>query len=371
MIEFSANDNLFMARALELAEKGRYSAKPNPCVGCVIVQNEQIIAEGWHQYAGEGHAEVHALKAAGPQAKGATAYVTLEPCSHHGRTPPCANALMDAGVKRVVVAMQDPNPLVSGQGVQRLRGAGIEVDVGLMAQQAQTLNQSFCYKMLHGEPWVMAKVAMSLDAKTAMATGESQWITGAASREDVHRLRAQSDLILTGIATVLADNPKLTARDGLDGRQVQQARVAVLDTALRMPLDAALLSGELDVTVLTSHNDRHKIEALKQVGCDVVVLPKGIDNRVDLIAVKKWLASQSINSVMVEAGAALNGAMLSAGLLDELIVYMAPSILGQSARGAFDIDGLARLADKIQLNLLSAGSMGEDFKLKYQIKRGS
>ncbi|MBV1951474.1 MAG: bifunctional diaminohydroxyphosphoribosylaminopyrimidine deaminase/5-amino-6-(5-phosphoribosylamino)uracil reductase RibD [Cycloclasticus sp.] len=371
MIEFSANDNLFMARALELAEKGQYSAKPNPCVGCVIVQNEQIIAEGWHQYAGEGHAEVHALKAAGPQAKGATAYVTLEPCSHHGKTPPCANALMDAGVKRVVVAMQDPNPLVSGQGVQRLREAGIEVDVGLLATQAQALNQAFCHKMMHGVPWVMAKVAMSLDAKTAMATGESQWITGAASREDVHRLRAQSDLILTGIATVLADNPKLTARDGLEGKPVQQVRVAVLDTALRMPLDAALLSGGLDVTVLTSHNDSQKIKALKQVGCDVVVLPKGNDNRVDLSAVKKWLASQSINSVMVEAGAVLNGAMLSAGLLDELIVYMAPSILGQSARGAFEIDGLARLADKIQLNLLSAESMGEDFKLKYQIKRGS
>ncbi len=369
--KFSANDNLFMARALELAEKGRYSAKPNPCVGCVIVQGEHIIAEGWHQYAGEGHAEVHALKAAGLQAQGATAYVTLEPCSHHGKTPPCANALMDAGVQRVVVAMQDPNPLVSGQGVQRLREAGIVVDVGLLATQAQALNQAFCHKMLNAEPWIMAKVAMSLDAKTAMATGESQWITGAASREDVHRLRAQSDLILTGIATVLADNPKLTARDGLEGRPVQHARVAVLDTALRIPLDAAVLSGALDVTVLTSHNDRQKIKALQLVGCDVVVLPKGNDNRVDLLAVKRWLASQPINSVMVEAGAVLNGAMLSAGLLDELIIYMAPSILGQSARGAFDIAGLTRLADKIQLNLLSSDSVGEDIKLTYQIKRES
>jgi len=360
-----------MAQAIVLASQGEYSAKPNPCVGCVIVHNNQVVGQGWHRKAGEPHAEVHALAEAAEKARGATAYVTLEPCSHHGRTPPCANALLDAGVARVVVAMQDPNPLVSGQGVARLREAGIDVSVGLLQQQAEALNKAFCHKMICGQPLVIGKVAMSLDAKTAMASGESQWITGAESRQDVHRLRARSDLILTGIATVLADDPRLTARDGLAGLQVQPARIAVLDSQLKMPLDAAMFSAGVEVTVLTTRTHDEKAQALNDVGCQVVVLPSDDQGRVDLLAVKEWLGRQAINSVMLEAGAVLNGALLKVGLLDELVVYMAPSVLGVDARSAFDIEGIDRLADKVELALLTVDVLGQDIKLKYKIKRES
>ena len=371
MAEFSASDQLFMAQALELAAKGQYSAKPNPCVGCVIVKDGQVVGQGWHRQAGEPHAEVHALAEAADSARGATAYVTLEPCSHHGRTPPCADALLKAGLARVVVAMQDPNPLVSGQGVERLRKAGVEVAVGLLQQQAEVLNEAFCHKMISGKPLIIGKVAMSLDAKTAMASGESQWITGAESRQDVHRLRARSDLIITGIATVLADDPRLTARDGLAGLAVKHARIVVLDSQLRMPLDAALLTTDTEVTVLTSCADESKIQALGAAGCQVVVLSSDDDGRVDLAAVNAWLSEQAINSVMLEAGAVLNGALLKAGLLDELVVYMAPSVLGVDARSAFDIAGIDRLADKVQLALLTVDVLGQDIKLKYKIKRES
>jgi len=371
MNEFSASDEVFMAQAIELAGKGQYSAKPNPCVGCVVVKNNQVVGQGWHRKAGESHAEVYALAEAAEKARGATAYVTLEPCSHYGRTPPCANALLDAGVNRVVVAMQDPNPLVSGQGVARLREAGIDVAVGLLQQQAEALNEAFCHKMKSGQPLIIGKVAMSLDAKTAMASGESQWITGGESRQDVHRLRARSDLILTGIATVLADDPRLTARDGLAGFSLQQARIAVLDSQLKMPLDAAMLSAESEVTVLTTCTDKQKTQALNAMGCQVVVLPSDESGRVNLMAVRKWLSEQTINSVMLEAGAVLNGALLKAGLLDELVVYMAPSVLGIDARSAFGIAGIDRLADKVQLELLTVDVLGQDIKLKYKIKRES
>lgn len=371
MATFSASDEAFMAQALELASKGRYSAKPNPCVGCVVVKDNQVVGEGWHRKAGEPHAEVHALAGAAEKAQGAAAYVTLEPCSHYGRTPPCANALLNAGVTRVVVAMQDPNPLVSGQGVARLREAGVDVSVGLLQHKAEALNEAFCHKMSGGRPLMIGKVGMSLDAKTAMASGESQWITGAESRQDVHRLRASSDLILTGIATVLADDPQLTARDGLAGFSVKQARIAVLDSQLRMPLDAAMLSADSDVTVLTTRVDEQKTQALNAMACQVVVLPSDECGRVDLMAVKEWLAEQTINSVMLEAGAVLNGALLRAGLLDELVVYMAPSVLGVNARSAFEIEGIDRLADKVQLELLSTDVLGQDVKLKYKIKRES
>jgi len=371
MATFSASDEQFMAQAIALASQGEYSAKPNPCVGCVVVNNNQVVGQGWHRKAGEPHAEVHALAEAAEKARGATAYVTLEPCSHHGRTPPCANALLDAGVARVVVAMQDPNPLVSGQGVARLREAGLDVSVGLLQSQAEELNKAFCHKMISGEPLIIGKVAMSLDAKTAMASGESQWITGAESRQDVHRLRARSDLVLTGIATVLADDPQLTARDGLAGLQVEPARIVVLDSRLKVPLDAAMFSTGVEVTVLTTRIHDEKAQALNDVGCQVVVLPSDDQGRVDLLAVKEWLGKQAINSVMLEAGAVLNGALLKAGLLDELVVYMAPSVLGVDARSAFDIEGIDRLADKVELALLTVDVLGQDIKLKYKIKRES
>jgi diaminohydroxyphosphoribosylaminopyrimidine deaminase/5-amino-6-(5-phosphoribosylamino)uracil reductase len=359
---------MFMTRAIELAKKGRYSAKPNPCVGCVIVQNNQIIGEGWHEKAGEPHAEIHALKQAAELAKNATAYVTLEPCSHHGRTPPCADALIEAGVAKVIVAMQDPNHLVAGQGIAKLRDAGIDVSVGLLEEQAAALNKPFIHKMTTGKPYVMSKVAMSLDGKTAMASGESQWITGAAAREDVHRLRAQSDVVLTGVGTVLADNPQLSARDGLGDLNVCQPRIVVLDSSLKTPLDAAVLAGNKTTILTCSDNDQAK-QALVKGGCLVQVIAADENGQVDLQAVQAWLNEQPINSVMVEAGALLNGAFLQAGLVDELIVYMAPSALGADARGAFSMPTISQLSDRIQLKYSTMDTLGDDIKLTYVVKR--
>ncbi|MBL4743541.1 MAG: bifunctional diaminohydroxyphosphoribosylaminopyrimidine deaminase/5-amino-6-(5-phosphoribosylamino)uracil reductase RibD [Cycloclasticus sp.] len=366
---FTSDEQRYMESALCLAEQGKYSAKPNPCVGCVIVKGGYVVGEGWHEKAGKPHAEVHALKQAGTAAKSATVYVTLEPCSHHGRTPPCADALINAGVSRVVVAMQDPNPLVSGKGIKALRDAGIDVSVGLLKEQAVALNKAFCHKMTTGKPFIMSKVAMSLDGKTAMASGESQWITGSAAREDVHRLRAQSDIVLTGVGTILADNPKLTARDGLGDLGVQQPRIVVLDSQLKTPLDAAVFGESSNTTVLTCSGNEHAISALKNVGCNVEVVPADENGQVNLNVVYEWLAAQSINSVMIEAGALLNGAFLQAGLVDELIVYMAPSALGSDARGAFSMPQVSKLSDRVQLNYMGLEELGNDIKLTYNVIR--
>ncbi|MEO1889004.1 MAG: bifunctional diaminohydroxyphosphoribosylaminopyrimidine deaminase/5-amino-6-(5-phosphoribosylamino)uracil reductase RibD [Cycloclasticus sp.] len=366
---FSSDDKRFMARALELAEQGKYSAKPNPCVGCVIVQDNQIIGEGWHEKAGEPHAEVHALKQAGDAAKGSTVYVTLEPCSHQGKTPPCADALINANIARVVIAMQDPNPLVSGQGIEKLRVAGINVSVGLMEEEAESLNAAFIHKMKTGQPFIMSKVAMSLDGKTAMASGESQWITGAQAREDVHRLRAQSDIVITGVGTVLTDNPQLTARDGLGGSAVKQPHVVVLDSKLKTPVDAALFNSGAEVTLLTCSTDAEAIQALRETGCNVEVVSEDANGQVDLQAVHVWLCEQPVNRVMVEAGALLNGACLQAGMVDGLIIYMAPSALGADARGAFAMPTISQLSDRIQLNYSSMDKLGDDIKLTYSVKK--
>lgn len=358
-----------MVRAIELAEQGRYSAKPNPCVGCVIVQNNQIIGEGWHQTAGGPHAEVHALKQAGDRAKGATAYVTLEPCSHQGKTPPCADALIDANIARVVVAMQDPNPLVSGKGIEKLRTAGIDVSVGLLEEEAESLNTAFIHKMKTGQPFIMSKVAMSVDGKTAMASGESQWITGADAREDVHRLRAESDMVMTGVGTVLTDNPQLTARDGLGGHKTKQPHIVVLDSTLKTPLDAALFNSSANVTLLTCSTDAEAMQALRETGCNVDVVVADAKGQVDLQAVHVWLCEQPVNRVMLEAGALLNGACLQAGIVDELIVYMAPSALGADARGAFAMPTISQLSDRIQLNYESMDKLGDDIKLTYSVNK--
>lgn len=371
MVMSSSDDQRYMERALRLAEQGEYSAKPNPCVGCVIVKNGEIVGEGWHERAGEPHAEVHALKQAAVNASGATAYVTLEPCSHHGKTPPCAEALIEAGVTRVVVAVQDPNPLVAGQGVEKLREAGVDVSLGLLEDQARALNKAFCHKMTTGKPYVMSKVAMSLDGRTAMASGESQWITGSAARQDVHRLRAQSDLILTGVGTVLADDPRLTARDGLADCLVEQPRIVVLDSQLKIPLAAAILREGAHTTILTCSDHQQAIQALRNVGCNVEIVAADNNGQVDLQAVHEWLVSQAINSVMIEAGALLNGACLQAGLVDELVVYMAPSALGSDARGAFSMPQVSTLSDRVQLNYVGMEQLGEDIKLTYDVKRES
>src|SRR5512135_2431955 len=298
-----AIDSQWMARALCLAERGLYTTAPNPRVGCVLVKDGKIIGEGWHERAGEPHAEVHALRAAGGAARGATAYVTLEPCSHHGRTPPCADALIAAGVSRVVSAMQDPNPLVAGQGLQKLSDAGIEVECGLMEAAARELNIGFVSRMTRGMPWVRSKIAASLDGRTALANGTSKWITGEAARRDVQHWRARSCAILTGIGTVLADDPQLNVRSMESARQPLRA---VVDNGLRIPPAARLLQ-QPGAVIYTATQDAQKIAALEKSGARVAVLADA-GGQVDLSAVLRDLAERGCNEVLVEAGSKLNGA---------------------------------------------------------------
>lgn len=349
-----------MARALQLARQGLYTTDPNPRVGCVLVKDGEIIGEGWHQRAGLSHAEVDALNNA-PDAQGATAYVTLEPCSHFGRTPPCCDALINAGVSRVVVAMQDPNPLVAGQGLQKLRAAGVDVVCGVLQEESQLLNQGFIKRMTQQRPWVRSKLAMSLDGRTAMASGESKWITSAQARADVQRLRAESSAILTGINTVLADDPALTAR--VDEDVVQPLRV-VLDSRLAMPVDAQLVNGPGRTLILTSSTDDDKKQALQQAGFEVYRVAEH-QGRLDLRQVMTFLAEQQINEVLVEAGPTLNGALLAENLVDEWVIYMAPCVLGDQGRGLFTLPDINTMADKKNLNLADVRQVGPDLKLTF------
>jgi diaminohydroxyphosphoribosylaminopyrimidine deaminase/5-amino-6-(5-phosphoribosylamino)uracil reductase len=353
-------DAFYMAKAINLARKGRYTTDPNPRVGCVLVRDDVVIGEGWHVKAGQGHAEVEALKNT-PDAKGATAYVTLEPCSHQGRTPPCCDALIKAGVSRVVAAMQDPNPLVSGRGLEKLKAAGIEVVSGILQEDAQALNRGFIKRMTDNRPYVRSKLAMSLDGRTAMASGESKWITSDKSRADVQRLRAESSAILTGISTVLADDPALNAR--IDGDVLQPVRV-VLDTHLNMPVTAQMVKLPGRSLILTCTEDQKKQQALQQAGFEVYQLAFK-NGRLDLHAVMEFLAGQQINELLVEAGAVLNGALLDEGLVDEYIIYMAPCILGDQGRGLFKLPGLQQMADKKQLKLHDVRQVGPDLKLTF------
>lgn len=355
-------DRQFMQRALRLAQKGLYTTEPNPRVGCVLVKDGYVVGEGWHQRAGQGHAEVLALKQAGDNAKGATAYVTLEPCSHTGKTPPCAEALVQAKVSRVVVAMQDPNPLVAGQGLKRLQDAGIKVESGLMETQARALNPGFIKRMETGLPYVRLKMAMSLDGHTAMASGESQWITGAAARKDVQLLRARSSAVLTGVGTVLADDPSMNVRVssedlGIEGDVRQPLRV-VLDSALRFPAKAKMLAVKGDVLIMTTPTAKQADASNYQL--ERVAEKNG---RVDLHAVLKSLADKEINEVHVEAGAILNGAFLQQQLVDEIVVYMAPHIMGNEARGLFALPGLSEMKDKISLNIQDVRMFAKDIRI--------
>ena len=347
-----------MARAIQLAKKGRYSTDPNPRVGCVLVRNGEVIAEGWHVQAGCGHAEVEALKKV-QDAKGATAYVSLEPCSHHGRTPPCCDALIKAGVSRVVAAMQDPNPEVAGRGLERLKAAGIKVSCGVLQADAAALNPGFIKRMTQQRPFVRSKLAMSLDGRTAMASGESKWITSSQARADVHELRARSSAVLTGINTVLADDPALNAR--VDFNAIQPLRV-VLDTQLQMPVNAQM--GDLPgrTLILTCSADVRKTGQLQQAGFEVYPLPER-QGRLDLQEVMAFLAGQQINELLVEAGAILNGALLAENLVDEWIIYMAPCILGDRGRGLFSLPGMRDMKDKKTLNLSDVRQVGPDLKL--------
>lgn len=360
----TADDHRYMARALQLAERGLYSTDPNPRVGCVLVRAGQVVGEGWHQRAGGPHAEVFALRAAGEQAQGATAYITLEPCCHQGRTPPCSNALIEAGVRRVVVATQDPNPRVAGGGMAQLRAAGIETHTGLMAAQAEQLNPGYLQRMRRGRPYVRAKLAMSLDGRTAMASGESKWITGPAARADVQHLRARSAAIMTGIGTVLADDPSLTVRlDSLDNQPPRQPLRVVLDHQLRTPATAKLLQQPGKTLIFGVNDEEARRQALLAAGAELLLLEGQAMALTDVLEV---LALREINEVLLEAGPTLSGAMLKAGLIDELVIYLAPHLLGDAARALFHLPGLDNMAQRIELAIQEVRVVGQDWRITAQ-----
>ncbi len=360
-------DEMYMARALKLAQRGRFTTHPNPNVGCVIVKEGEIVGEGFHFRAGEPHAEVHALRMAGEKARGATAYVTLEPCSHHGRTPPCCEALINAGVTRVVAAMQDPNPQVAGRGLFRLQQEGVEVSHGLMMQDAEAINKGFLKRMRTGFPFIQLKLGASLDGRTAMANGESQWITSAQSRRDVQRLRAQSHAILTTSDTVLADNPSMTVRwnelsadtqSCYSQDDLRQPLRIVLDRQNRVTPEHRIVQqpGET-LFVRTGEDSRTWPEGVR-----TLIVPEH-NGHLDLVVLMMQLGRQQVNSIWVEAGPTLAGALLQAGLVDELIVYVAPKLLGNDARGLFVLPGLEKLADAPQLKFSEIRPVGPDICL--------
>jgi len=358
-----------MTLALQVAEQGLYTTTPNPRVGCVIVKNNRIIGQGAHLKAGEPHAEVLALRTAGEHAKGADVYVTLEPCNHHGRTPPCVDALIQAGVGRVVVAMQDPNPLVAGNGVKRLQASGIEVAVGLMESVAFNLNSGFIARMTRGLPYVRCKIAASLDGRTALNNHQSQWITGEAARADVQHWRAQSCAIITGIGTVLADNPCMNVR--LANVSRQPLRV-IVDSQLQTPLDCKLLSTShpqsAPVLIAYANDANQQQQLLMAKGVRLLQLPNQNGN-VDLTALLATLAQQGVNEVLLEAGQGLNGAFLQAGLIDELILYYAPKLMGTDAKGMFAVPELTNMQQVTHLQIIDVRQFGQDIRLRVKPKK--
>jgi diaminohydroxyphosphoribosylaminopyrimidine deaminase / 5-amino-6-(5-phosphoribosylamino)uracil reductase len=360
---FSDQDHLHMARALRLAEQGLFTTTPNPRVGCVIVADGVVVGEGWHVRAGEPHAEVHALRAAGERSRGATAYVTLEPCSHHGRTPPCADALIDAGITRVVAAMRDPNPQVAGRGLELLTLAGVAVQTGLLEAEARELNIGFISRMMRGRPWLRLKTASSLDGKTALCNGASKWITGPAARADVQRWRARACVVLTGVGTVLADDPQMNVREisAGDVATPRQPLKVIVDSRLSTPPNAKILQGGAYIACVEA--DYLRREALEAAGAQILELP-GADGRVDLNALVREFGRQGVNEVHVEAGATLNGALLAAGLVDEWLAYLAPVAMGHAARGLFDMPELRDMADRRRFNLLDLRQLGDDLRLR-------
>lgn len=404
----SVNTNIFfMKKALALAELGRFSTKPNPSVGCVLVKDGKIIGAGWHKKAGGDHAEVEAIKnalsasgfsasnkqkslSASQVLQGATAFVTLEPCSHYGRTPPCALALVEAGIKKVVIGMKDPNPKVAGKGIQILQNAGIEVEVGFLEKDLINLNSAFLHKMTNGKPLVIAKVAMSLDGKTALENGKSKWITGVESRRKVQELRALSSCVLTGINTILADDSRLNVREDelfehlksnfsvadLDKLQIEQPYRGVLDSNFRLGLDAQVIGEDGKLIVFVGENYAlenptdflEKKTALEVKGCKVFIVPIGYNNRLDLSAVFAKLKTLDFNRILVEAGANLTGACLEQNILDELYIFQAPVIIGDKARSAFNMQKLENLEDKKQFRIEKTSRFGAD--LFIHLKKG-
>ena len=374
----SATDRRHMTRALDLARRGLYSTDPNPRVGCVIARGEHVVGEGWHRYAGEPHAEIHALAAAGGDSRGATAYVTLEPCLHTGRTGPCTRGLIEAGVAKVVAAMPDPDPRVAGQGFAELAEAGIEVETGLLEATARALNRGFASRHERGRPWVRCKLAATLDGRTATAAGESRWITGEAARADVHRLRAQAGAILTGIGTLLADDPRLDARLEDTGCSVPPVRPpirVIVDSRLRTPPAARVLSVPGDVLIATTGDDARtgaaaRRRALVEAGAEIMTLPDA-GGRVSLPALMTALSGRGINEVHTECGPALAGALLESALVDEIVVYLAPALLGDVARGMFTLPGVAAMRDRIGLEITGVSRLGADLRIDAVPKTGA
>ena len=362
-MDWSAADTSRMTRALELAEKGRFTTHPNPRVGCIITRDEQLLGSGWHRRAGEPHAEINALSDASCDLRGATAYVTLEPCSHHGRTPPCTEALIGAGIGRVVIAAQDRNPQVSGAGVKALAGAGIRVETGLMEQPATELNKGFFYRMTRGRPYVRAKSAIGLDGKTALAGGVSRWITGVASRRDVQELRAASSAVMTGINTVLADDPRLNVRD-VDTGGRQPLRV-VLDRELRFPSGAQMLGLDGTTVVFTRNGDEQLHARLERAGAWVRFIGGSEEDFLNTV-VRELALTYEVNDLLLEAGAKLTGSMLHHGLIDELVVYQAPIILGGAAVDMMETPAVTAMNERYELDLVDFRRFDEDWRFVFK-----
>ena len=358
MADFSAADSEHMARALRLARLGWYTAHPNPRVGCVLVRDGEVVGEGWHAVAGEAHAEINALRMAGERARGSTAYVTLEPCAHHGKTAPCADALLGAGIARVVAAMQDPFADVAGQGFARLADGGVEVETGLLETEARLLNEGFLSRIERGRPLLRLKIAASLDGATAMATGESHWITGPEARRDVQRFRAASGAIMTGSGTVLADDPALTVRD--EGLGERQPLRVVLDSRLRTPATAKMLRSDGETLIFCTDDQRRG--PLEAAGAVVQKLGAG-SGGLDLGEVLRILGERGINDLLVEAGPLLSGALLEAGLVDELVIYQAPHIMGSQVRPMFATPGWIRLENRRSLRITDLRAVGRDIRI--------
>jgi diaminohydroxyphosphoribosylaminopyrimidine deaminase/5-amino-6-(5-phosphoribosylamino)uracil reductase len=360
---FSTADHEFMGQALELAARGLYTTTPNPRVGCVIVRDGAVVGTGWHEKAGLPHAEVLALREAGERARGATLYLNLEPCSHHGRTPPCVDAIVAAGARRVVAAMQDPNPKVSGAGFAKLRAAGIAVDIGLMEDEARELNIGFVARMSRKRPWVRMKIAASLDGRTALANGKSQWITGETARADGHRWRARACAVLTGFGTVRDDDPQLNVRGVQTPRQPLKI---VVDSKFETSPAARLLAGG-NALVVGAVDDAKKIAALKTAGAEVAIIPND-RGKVELFQLMEELARRGLNEIHVEAGTRLNGSLLQAGVVDELLVYIAPSLIGDSGRGMFDLPELKDLSKATRLAIREVQRIGEDVRILARVE---
>jgi diaminohydroxyphosphoribosylaminopyrimidine deaminase/5-amino-6-(5-phosphoribosylamino)uracil reductase len=365
------NDQYYMARALRLAKRGLWTTDPNPRTGCVIVREGEIVGEGWHKVAGEPHAEIYALQMAKEKAKGATCYVTLEPCCHHGRTPPCSDALIKAGITRLVAAMTDPNPLVYRKGIEQLSKAGIIVNTGILSNDAEQLNPGFLMRMRQNRPYIRCKLGMSFDGRTAMASGESKWITSQDARRDVQCLRARSSAIMTGAGTVLADDPQLTVRDDelpclLEPEKpakIKQPLRVVIDTHLSTPADARMLKIPGETVIFTASNSDSPKAMLEKAGARVIYLPSR-EREVDLPAACQLLAEEyEVNELLMETGATLSGAMLRAGLIDEMKIYMAPILMGNKARGLFDLPNIELLDQHISLDIVDICAVGRDWRI--------